>query len=101
MLMPSTGGAARPFLPLGTNTPAWSPDGNSIVYVNKANRDDPIYLADRAGSDARPILGPGTLKNMNPVWSADNQWIYFGRGFRTSGRVGNGRLAPAPLRRIA
>ncbi len=81
MLMPATGGTARAFLPSGTNTPAWSPDGNRLVYVDKANRDDPIYLADHAGGDARQIFGPGTLKNMNPVWSPDSQWIYFGRGF--------------------
>ncbi|MEO6237568.1 MAG: protein kinase, partial [Vicinamibacterales bacterium] len=80
MLIPSTGGTARAFLPAGTNTPAFSPDGNSVVYVDKANRNDPVYLADSSGADARQIFGPGTLKNMNPVWSPDSQWIYFGRG---------------------
>jgi Tol biopolymer transport system component len=80
MLMPSTGGTPRPFLPAGTNTPAWSPDGSSLVYIDKANRDDPIYLADASGADARPILAAGPLKNVNPVWSSDNQWIYFARG---------------------
>ena len=80
MLMPATGGTPRPFLPVGTNTPAWSPDGNRLVYVDKANRDDPMYLADRSGADARPILAAGTLKNVNPVWSPDSQWIYFARG---------------------
>ena len=45
----------RPFLPVGTNTPAWPPDGTRLVYVDKANRDDPIYLADRYGADARPM----------------------------------------------
>ena len=79
-LMPSTGGAPRPFLPAGTNTPAWSPDGSRLVYIDKANRDDPIYVADRFGADARQIFGPGPLKNMNPVWSPDSQWIYFARG---------------------
>ena len=54
MLMPSTGGTPRAFLGAGTNTPAWSPDGTRLVYVDKANRDDPIYLADRSGADARP-----------------------------------------------
>jgi serine/threonine protein kinase/Tol biopolymer transport system component len=80
MLMPSIGGAARPFLAAGTNTPAWSPDGGRLVYIDKANRDDPMYLADGSGADARRILAPGMLKNMNPVWSADGEWIYFGRG---------------------
>ena len=39
-----------------------------------------MYLADGSGADARPILAPGMLKNMNPVWSPDGEWIYFGRG---------------------
>jgi Tol biopolymer transport system component len=80
MIIPWTGGTPRPFLRAGTNTPAWSPDGTSVVFIDKANRDDPIYLADRSGADERRIFGPGVLKNMNPVWSPDNQWIYFGRG---------------------
>ena len=79
-IMPWTGGSPQPLLPAGTNTPAWSPDGTRLVYIDKANRDDPIYLADPAGGDRRQIFGPGPLKNMNPVWSLDNQWIYFGRG---------------------
>jgi serine/threonine protein kinase len=80
MVMPATGGTPKALLASGTNTPAWSPDGGSLVYIDKANGTDPIYVADRSGADARPIFGPGTLKNMNPVWSPDNQWIYFGRG---------------------
>src|SRR5207344_3290192 len=44
MLMPATGGTPRPFLATGTNTPAWSPDGTSLVYIDKAHGDDPIYL---------------------------------------------------------
>jgi Tol biopolymer transport system component len=80
MLMPLTGGTPRVFMGEGANTPAWSPDGNRLVYVNKANRDDPMYVADRTGADARQILPPGVLKNNNPVWSPDGQWIYFVRG---------------------
>src|SRR5206468_11274168 len=40
----------------------------------------PMYVADRTGADAHAILAPGILKNMNPAWSPDSQWIYFGRG---------------------
>ena len=80
MIIPTTGGTPRPFLPAGTNTPAWSPDDTRLVYVDKKNRDDPIYLADRSGADPHRIFEPGPLKNMNPVWSPDNEWIYFGRG---------------------
>jgi Tol biopolymer transport system component len=79
MLVPWTGGTPQAFLGEGANTPAYSPEGD-IVYVYKPNRDDPIYLVDRTGSDARQILGRGALKNVNPVWSPDSQWIYFARG---------------------
>ncbi len=80
MIMPWTGEAPRPLLSAGTNTPAWSPDRNSLVYVDKANSDDPIYLADPSGANARQIFPAGPLKNMNPVWSLDNRFIYFTRG---------------------
>ena len=79
-VIPWTGGRPRSLLPAGTNTPAWSPDGRSLVYVDKANRDDPIYLADPTGAEARQIFPPGPLKNVNPAWSPDSQWIYFARG---------------------
>jgi len=80
MIMPSRGGAVSPFLRSGTNTPAWIPDGSGVAFVDKANRDDPIYLADRTGADERQILPGGPLKNVNPVWSADSYWLYFSRG---------------------
>jgi Tol biopolymer transport system component len=80
MLMPWSAGPARPLLEEGANTPAWAPDGNRLVYVFKANRDDPIFLVDRIGADPRLVLEPGPLKNLNPVWSPDGEWIYFVRG---------------------
>jgi len=88
MRMPLTGGTPRPFLRVGANTPAWSPDGTRLVYVYKPNRDDPIYLGDSIGADASPILPPGALKNNNPVWSPDNQWIYFVRGSEPQDEMG-------------
>ena len=80
MLIDLIGGTPRAFLGEGANVPAWSPDGTRLVYVYKPNRDDPMYLADRTGANASQILAPGALKNNNPVWSSDGQWIYFVRG---------------------
>ena len=80
MLMHLTDRTAGPFLTDGANTPAWSPDGSHIAYIYKPNRDDPFYVADRSGADARQLIPPGVLKINNPVWSADGQWIYFVRG---------------------
>jgi serine/threonine protein kinase len=78
--MPWATGPARPFLGEGANTPAFSPDGKQVAYVFKPNRNDPILLTDASGADPKPILAPGTLKNLNPVWSPDGEWIYFVRG---------------------
>ena len=39
-----------------------------------------MYVADRTGGDPQQILPPGTNKINNPVWSPDNQWIYFVSG---------------------
>jgi Tol biopolymer transport system component len=80
MLMNLTDRASRPFLVLGANTPAWSPDGGRLVYIYKPNRNDPMFIADRAGADARQFLPPGAFKINNPVWSPDGEWIYFVRG---------------------
>jgi serine/threonine protein kinase len=86
--MPLTGGEPQVFLPLGANTPAWSPDGNHIVYVYKPDRDDPVYITDRNGADASQILGPGALKRSNPIWSPDNDWIYFVSGSEPQDEIG-------------
>jgi len=81
MSIPWGGGTPQPFLPAGTNTPAWSPDSH-VLYVDKA-AGDAMYVADRNGADPKQILGPGQLKNMNPVYSQDGQWIYLTRGLET------------------
>ena len=80
MLMHLTDRTAGPFLTEGANTPAWSPDGARIAYIYKPNRDDPMYVADRTGADARQLIPPGVHKINNPVWSPDGEWIYFVRG---------------------
>ncbi len=80
MLMHLTDRTSGPFLTEGANTPAWSPDGSRLVYIYKPNRDDPMYVADRTGADARQIIPPGVQKINNPVWSSEGEWIYFVRG---------------------
>jgi Tol biopolymer transport system component len=92
MLMPQTGGTPRPFLGEDAKTPAWSPDGSRLAYFRQTEAGDFLFVADRTGADARQIeikvFGPressglaDTVHNHNPVWSPDNQWIYFVHGF--------------------
>jgi serine/threonine protein kinase/Tol biopolymer transport system component len=87
-LMSLIGGSSQPFLGRNDSVPSWSTDAR-IVYFN-ASAGDPLFVADRNGADARRIVvnqdengalffGPG-MHNHNPIWSSDNQWIYFGHG---------------------
>jgi Tol biopolymer transport system component len=87
MLMPLTGGPARPFLGLGSSAAAWSPDGTRMVFFT-ASPGDHLSLADPTGANAQPIeiqasdppVPPEEVHNHNPIWSPDGQWIYFVRG---------------------
>ena len=60
--------------------PTWSPDGKSLAYhTNDAG--DPIFIADRNGSNPRRIFGaqPGVHSHY-PTWSPDGRFIYFVSG---------------------
>jgi serine/threonine protein kinase/Tol biopolymer transport system component len=89
VLMPLTGGTPRPFLREGESAPSWSPDDAILAYVASSTEGDPLFLADRTGADARPIVvadqgGEAFFRRgvhtHNPVWSPDGRWIYFVRG---------------------
>jgi serine/threonine protein kinase/WD40 repeat protein len=77
MIMPLMGGTARAFLDRNATAPSWSPDGTRLTYF-KNETDDPVFVADRSGADARQILVG--MHNHNPVWSIDGAWVYFARG---------------------
>jgi Tol biopolymer transport system component len=77
MIMPLMGGTPRAFLDRNATAPSWSPDGARLTYF-KNQDDDPVFVADHTGADARQVLKG--MHNHNPVWSTDGQWIYFGRG---------------------
>lgn len=92
MVIPQTGGTPRPFLAADAKALAWSGDGKQIAYFTLSGGRDPLLIADRTGADAQRIeIRPSDVgdwsgvvdsraHNHNPVWSADNQWIYFVHG---------------------
>jgi serine/threonine protein kinase/Tol biopolymer transport system component len=87
ILIPLTGGTSRAFLDEGATSPSWSSDANRLVFFRgrigpDTTGGDPLFLADRTGGDARQILAPEKdVHNHNPVWSPDDQWLYFVHGF--------------------
>jgi Tol biopolymer transport system component len=95
VLMPLIGGMPRPFLQPTAQAPSWSPDGTQLVYTNGVD-GDPMFIADRTGSNAREIFKdkPGQ-HNHNPVWATDGQWIYFVHGFDTSVEMDVWRIRPS------
>jgi Tol biopolymer transport system component len=104
VLVRLTGGTPRPFLSAGKSTPSWSSDDAQLVYIGSNEGGDPLYLADRTGADARPIVvrDQGTepffrlgIHTHNPAWSADGRWIYFVHGTGPTGAMDVWRMQPS------
>jgi serine/threonine protein kinase len=78
--MPLLGGPLRNFLGEHVGNIAWSPDGSQITY-HEWTAGDPLFIANRDGSNTRMILGsPAGMHQHCPIWSVDGQWIYLVRG---------------------
>jgi Tol biopolymer transport system component len=92
MIMPLMGGTPRAFLEGSATAPSWSPDSARLTYF-KNEDNDPVFVADRTGADARQVLRG--MHNHNPVWSADGQWIYFARGMEPTGAMNIWRVRPS------
>jgi serine/threonine protein kinase/Tol biopolymer transport system component len=77
-LVPTMGGASRPFLPKAVEA-AWSPDGSRIAYYSPPA--DPIFVADRNGGNPRQIFTEKKgVHNHYLTWSPDGRFVYFVRG---------------------
>jgi Tol biopolymer transport system component len=96
-LMPLMGGPPRPFLPNNSVVVSWSRDGSRIVYHKGVPAGDPIFVADRAGANAKQVFidpNPGGHCHF-PVWSPDGNWIYFVRGTLATSEMDIWRVAPS------
>lgn len=104
VLMPLTGGTARPFLTLGQSAPAWSADNSRLAYIAATTPGDPPSIADRTGGDAHPMVLPDHegdafvrrgMHTHNPVWSPDGEWIYVAHGPDPFGDMDVWRMRPS------
>ncbi len=84
-LIPTIGGAPRPFLRNSAVLVIWSPDKSQLVY-HTADPGDPIFIADRSGRNPRQIFtGKPGIHNHYPTWSPDARFIYFASGVPPDG----------------
>ena len=83
-LLPTLGGAARPFLTPASLNPVWSDDGTMLVF-HHSTPGDPITIAEPDGQNERPIhTGFAGEHNHYVTVSPDKQHIYFVRNWRST-----------------
>ncbi len=72
------------------HSPAWSPDGNWIAFVRRAQQGpgSSIWVMRADGSELREITRPGPYQDTLPTWSPDSQQIAFIRS-QVEGALGS------------
>lgn len=66
--------------------PAWSPDGQKIVYVSNEDRHQHLYIIDAATKAKRRLTSSGS-RNVDPDWGSDGRIVF------TTGRGGQNQIA--------
>ncbi len=83
-MLPTLGGAARPFLTPASLNPVWSQDGTMLVF-HHSTPGDPITLAEPDGQNERPIYkGAAGEHNHYVTLSPDKRHVYFVRNWRST-----------------
>jgi len=87
LALPIGGGELRTYLP-GTGEFAWSRDGKRLVYHTTAP-GDPLFVRDvgpsGGGANRMVYVAPAGVHCHFPLWSPDDNYIYFVRGVPADG----------------
>ncbi len=69
--------------------PAWSPDGQKIVFTS--GRDNPqyvqLYVMDGEGNNQQPLMPFSPANQLSPRWSPDGEWVVFFSNPQVNGQV--------------
>jgi Tol biopolymer transport system component len=77
--VPTLGGDPKPYLE-GTAEFDWTADGSRLVY-HTPGPGDPMFVRNRGESKDHPIFtAPNNLHAHFPLWSPDDDFIYFVQG---------------------
>jgi TolB protein len=63
--------------PDGAYDPAWSPDGNTVAYIQRDGSANEVWIAPVNGQPAYQLTTIGTC--VSPVWSPDGKFLAFFR----------------------
>jgi len=72
------------------STPAWSPDGRTIVFVSGRDGNGEVYAMDADGTSPRNLT-QDPAQDVHPAWSPDGRRIAF-----VSSRSPSSRCKPGP-----
>ena len=75
-LVPAAGGTAAKLVERGSY-PAWSPDGQTIVFQSDRSGHWDIWTVPARGGEPRPLTADADI-DYQPSWSPDGKWIAYG-----------------------
>lgn len=70
------GGPISPIVTDGGGTPAWSPDGNRIVYQTSIDGQTQLFVINVDGTNKKQLT-PGPDMHVAAAWSPDGSTIYY------------------------
>jgi Tol biopolymer transport system component len=74
-----------------TGQPTWSPDGKTLAFVSRPEKNADIYVIGLEEGELRRITTDRSA-DLRPSWSPDGEWLYF-----LSFRSGDGEIWRAPV----
>lgn len=93
-VIPATGGDARPITSgiAWDEQPRWSPDGTRIAFTSDRGGGDNIWIANRDGSDPKPVTQESFRLLNSPVWTPDGEFVAARKHFTSTRSAGAGEI---------